>query len=192
MRKKVVKSLVYAQLSFLGCLFIDVLITAKGFTNNRGLSFYGAHLRTVIPFALGFMLCDVFLLRAAKMLPKLGPAFRSFRLPLRVLVALLSLIVLTPYSLNSLFYTMHTLSSLTLFIFELALSLWLIVRWCNTKLSWVLFSGQFLAGVVAGLSEIQLTRYLSEATLFYQLIFSSLIIWTMLNVLKPEYEVEDN
>lgn len=194
MRKKVVKSLIYAQLSFFACLFIDVLITTKGFTHDRGLSFYGEHLNTVIPFALGFMLCDVFLLRAATMLPKLGSAFNAFRVPLRVLAVLISLIVLTPDNLNSIFNVMHILSSSTLFLFELALSFWLIVRWCNTRLSWVLFTGQFIAGIIAGLSEIQLSRYLSEATLFYQLIFSSLIIWTMINVLKPgqEVEAEDN
>jgi hypothetical protein len=182
--KQVVRNLIYAQVSFFLCLGLDVIITTKVFKNNRGLSFYGEHLYTAIPFALGFILCDLFLLKAASLLNEGGETFEGFIWPLRILALLLILIVLTPDTLNGLFNVLHIMDSSLLFLFELLFSIWLVARWHSSWLTWLLLVGQFLAGVMCGLSEFQFSRYLSEGTLVYQLFFSFILILVMSSVVS--------
>ncbi|HEY1644915.1 MAG TPA: hypothetical protein VGF75_00840 [Candidatus Saccharimonadales bacterium] len=190
MQRKIVKNLIYAQISFFFCLIIDVVITTKGFSANRGLSFYGEHLDTVIPFAIGFFLCDFFILRAAKLLPELKPTFEVFIMPFRILALLLILIVLTPDNLNGVFNVLHNTDSSSLFLFELILGGWLVFRWHNTALTKVLLASQFIVGIICGMSEFQFTRYLSESSLAYQLIFSILLVLTMSSVVNKSVPEE--
>lgn len=182
MKRKIVKYLLFAQASFFLCLLISIFITTKGFSDNRGLSYYGEHLDTLIPFALGFCLCDFFLLKVARLLPELNKQLAVFTVPLQVLSILLISIVLTPDNLNSLFNVLHIIASSALFLFELLFSIWLIIRWHKSATSWLLLIAQFTAGIIAAMSEFQVTHFLSESSLFYQLFFSSLLIWVMFNI----------
>jgi predicted membrane channel-forming protein YqfA (hemolysin III family) len=180
----VVRNLVYAQLSFFICLTGTVFITKAGFVYNHGLSFYGSHLKTVLPFGLGFVLCDIFLLRAASIMSDSKSMVKNLVPYLRILAVLLMLIILTPDSLNPLFGFMHTIASSVLFLFEISLAIWLTLRWHSDKFTWVLLVAQFLAGIVAMLSELQLSRYLSESTVFFQLFFGMLLVWTFSNLIN--------
>ncbi len=184
MQRKVVKYLIYAQTSFFLCLLISISITSKGFSDNRGLSYYGEHLDTIVPFALGFILCDFFILKAAKLLTEVAKHLAVLTLPLQVFCILLISIVLTPDNLNGLFNVLHIVASSALFLFELIFSIWLTVKWYNSLISWILLIAQFLAGVMAGLSELHFSQYLSTSSLIYQLLFSTLLIWVIANITR--------
>jgi hypothetical protein len=189
MQGRIVRNLIYAQVSFFLCLIVDVFITTKAFYDNRGLSFFGEHINTAIPFAIGFILCDFFLLRAARLLPEASANFTSFTAPLKILAVLLISIVLTPDTLNGLFNILHDIASSSLFLFELLLSIWLAIRWYNTFFTWFLVTSLFLVGIATGLSELGVAGLLGVGSLVYQLIFSILLVFVMFNVVG-QHEAE--
>ncbi len=186
MRSRAVTNLIYAQLSFFFFLTIAILITTAGFSNNHGLSFYGEHLSTVIPFGTGFLVCDIFLLRAANALPKSQPPYKKIALLLKILAVLLLLILLTPDTLNSFFDWSHIIASFILFVFELTFAIWLTIRWYSDRLTWFLLSAQFLAGVLAMLSQFHIVYYLSEGIFFFQLLFGLFLIRSVSRLLERQ------
>jgi hypothetical protein len=188
MQGKIVRNLIYAQVSFFLCLTIDVFITTKAFYGDRGLSFFGEHINTAIPFAMGFILCDFFLLRTARLLPEASANFTSFTAPLKILAVLLISIVLTPDNLNGLFNVLHDIASSSLFLFELLFSIWLAIRWSNTFFTWLLVVSLFLVGITTGLSELGVASLLSVGSLVYQLIFSILLVFVMFKVVGQSEE----
>ena len=179
MRNDIIRNLVYAQISFFGCLAIAVALTTTGFTNNQGLSFYGAHYPTILPFGLGFVLCDFFLLRAANELPAQQRPFDKLQLLLRIIAALMLAVLLTPDTFGWIFYTAHVLASALLFLLEIGIATWLAWRWNSSTLMWVLLGGQTVAGIVALLSELQFMHYLSQGSLAFQLLFGVLLVWSI-------------
>jgi hypothetical protein len=184
MRSQAITNLIYAQLSFFFFLTIAILITTAGFSNNHGLSFYGEHLSTIIPYGTGFLLCDFFLLRAADALPKSQPPFKKLASLLKILAVLLLLILLTPDTVNSFFDWSHIISSFVLFIFELSFASWLTIRWYSDRLIWLLLIAQFLTGVLAMLSQFHIVYYLSEGILFFQIFFGLLLIRSVSGLLE--------
>ena len=175
---RVIRFLIYAQASFFVCLSAAVVINDAGFSQNRGLSFYGEHWDTAVPFGLGFLLCDYFLLRAGRILTRFSHT-RIFDSLLRILAMLLLMILLTPDNLNNVYAWMHIFASTLLFLFELGFAIWLTLRVYHDLFTWFLLAGQLIAGAVAMFSELQATRYLSEGSLFYQVFFGILLVWTI-------------
>jgi hypothetical protein len=182
-KERIMRNLIYAQLSFFGFLAIAVIMTSAGFANNHGLSFYGVHYPTIVPFALGLILCDFFLLRAAAQLPRSVPPFTTLQPSLWIISALLLSILLTPDIVSPLFNTLHIAVSSLLFVFELTLGIWLVVRWDGDIFTWSLLIAQFLAGIVAMLSQLEVTHYLSQSSLAFQLMFGLLLIWSISRII---------
>lgn len=176
---RALRSLIYAQLSFFGFLALATVVTTVGFTDNNGLSFYGVHYPVVIPFALGLVLCNLFLVRAAHQLPRTIPPFDKLQPALWLITLLVTLVLLTPSFVGSFFHTAHVTVSSLLFAFELLLGLWLTLYWNNNKLAWFLLTAQFVAGLVAMLSQLQIVSYLSQGSLLFQLFFGLLLIWSV-------------
>lgn len=166
MRKHAVAYLIYAQLCFFFFLTIAIFITTAGFQNNHGLSFYGEHWDTAVPFGAGFIFCDYFLLRAANVLPKSKPPFKTISKLINILTVLLLFILLTPDTLNSFFDWSHIVDSSILFAFELSFAGWLTFVWYRDNVIWLLLSLQFIAAILAMLSQFHVIYYLSEGILF--------------------------
>jgi hypothetical protein len=178
-KNPVLANIVYAQLSFFLFLTIAAFMTTQGFKHNRGLSFYGEHWSTAVPYGVGFFLCVYFLLRAANALPKNKPEFKRMSILINILTILLLGVLLTPDTLNSFFNWSHIVNSSILFIYELFFAIWLTIRCYRDKLVWFLLFAQFIAGVFAMLSQFHIIYYLSEGTLFFQLFFSVLLIYSV-------------
>lgn len=179
MQQKAVRYLVYAQVSFFLCLLIDVFISTAGFKDNHGLSFYGDHFPSIVFFGIGLIACDYFLLKAAISLPINGQPFTWLRPSLRLIAILLLLILLTPDALGEIFYYIHVAAAASLFLFELIIATLLALRWNGDKLTWFLLVVQLGAGIVAMLSQLHLTHYLSQSSLVFQLVFALLLIWSI-------------
>lgn len=177
MKTSVVRNLIYAQVSFFGCLMIAVLMTTHAFTHNYGLSFYGSNYPMVVPFALGLILCNIFLLRASGQLPAHIPPFDKLQPLLRFIAILLLAIVATPDNAGLVFYYIHIIVTPILFGTEMILMLWLASRWNGDAFTWSLLAVQFLAGVVTLLSQLHVTQYLGQGTLVFQLVFGLSLIW---------------
>jgi hypothetical protein len=176
MRRRVVGFLVLAQVSFFACLSVAVVMTTAGFQHNHGLSFYGEHWSTAVPYGAGFMLCDYFLLLAANALPKDDRRCRRLALLLNLLTVSLLIVLLTPDTVDSFFNWSHSIASANLFVYELSFAAWLARRCYADGVVWSLIVLQLVAAVLAMLSNFHVVPYLSEGTLIFQLIFSVVLI----------------
>lgn len=185
-RRRVVGLLILAQVSFFGCLIVAVFMTTAGFQHNHGLSFYGEHWSTAVPYGAGFMLCDYFLLLAANALPRDDARCRRLSLLLNLLTVSLLIVLLTPDTVNSFFNWSHSIAAAVLFIYELSMAWWLARRCYRDALVWALFFLQWVAAILAMLSNFHVVPYLSEGTLVFQLIFSSLLVRTVAGFLREE------
>ncbi len=176
MRRRVVGFLVLAQVSFFCCLSVAVVMTTAGFQHNHGLSFYGEHWSTAVPYGAGFMACDYFLLLAANALPKDDRRCRRLALLLDLLTVSLLIVLLTPDTVNSFFNWSHSMASAVLFLYELGFAVWLARRCYSDALLWALIALQLIAAVMAMLSNFHVVPYLSEGTLIFQLVFSVVLV----------------
>ena len=163
------RNLVYAQLSFFSFLAVALLLTDEGFTRNHGLSYYGEHVHTIVPYGLGLLCCGAFIWRAAGgVTGPLAPA-------LRVLAVLLFLDLATPDTIDGAFYWAHVAVSAALFVHELAIAVGLVVVVRRGELA-ALLVAQVAAGLVAMFSQFHVIGYLSVGILIYQLAFGVLLV----------------
>jgi hypothetical protein len=183
LKNPVLGNIVLAQVSFFLLLTLTIFITTKGFKDNRGLSFYGEHWSTAVPYGSGFILCDYFLLRAANALPNNKLVFRRLYVLINILTVMLLGVLLTPDTLNSFFNWSHITASTILFLFELGVGTWLVMQTSKYKIGIGLLGLQFLAGIFAMLSQFHIVYYLSEGSLFFQLFFGALLIYTTTKLL---------
>ncbi|MGD0055747.1 MAG: hypothetical protein ABSC34_09980 [Acidimicrobiales bacterium] len=190
MKKRVVNNLVLAQCSFFTFLAITIFKTTAGFKQNHGLSFYGEHWSTAVPFGAGFFFCDYFLLRAANALPKDELLYRRLSTLINILTVFLLFILLTPDTLDSFFNWSHIADSSVLFLYELGFGVWLYLRCHRDVLALVLVALLFAAGVLSMLSQFHIVYYLSEGILIFQLIFGVLLTYSV-SLLLSEAPDED-
>jgi hypothetical protein len=171
------RSLLYAQIAFFGFLLLCVAITDAGVSHNHGFSFYGGHPSTLVPYALGFVACALLLARGASQLEHAGGETNvRFALGVRILVLLLLLDLLTPDTINSVFYDAHIAASVALFLFEAVFALWVAARVSPGPVASTLYTLQILGGVVAGLSQLNWIGLLSPGILVFQLSFGMLLV----------------
>jgi len=172
-----VRSLVYAQAGFFGFLLLAIAINPAVFSANHGLSFLGEHVKSAIPFGLGILTCDYFLLQTADQLKRLKRPLNDLAPALQVLAVLFLLIFLTPDTVDSVFDWSHVIVSFVLFLYELCLTGWLVFLWRRgdnlSRFLWLLL---LAAGLVTMFSQFHFIYYLSEGILFFQIIFSLLLV----------------
>jgi hypothetical protein len=101
----------YSQLS-LGVFLLVCLILQPHYLferNEGGMSNFGVHWPTVVPYSLAFWSCGLLILLAARHLPNRVKSYRSVRSVLVLLGAFAIITVLTtyPYKLNDFFDNLH-------------------------------------------------------------------------------------
>jgi len=164
--------LLLAQLAFWSCVLLCFAVTGGGLGHNHGFSVYGGRWTTVLPWAVGIAAAAVLIWRAADLLAADDdPALARC---LRVNVVLLVFILLTPDSIDQLFYVAHIVASVALFLFQAIAGLWLVVR-TRSSVVLQLYVVQIAAGLVAGASQAQWIGLLSPGIFVFQLAFGGLL-----------------
>src|SRR5439155_19267890 len=95
---------------------------------------------------------------------------------LRLLGFFLFFDLATPDTVNSVFFWAHDLASTLLFLFQLGFAIWLVRSVWRTRVSVVLVLLQFLGGLVAMFSQLQLIPLLGLGILVFQLSFGILLV----------------
>ncbi len=167
--RRPVAYIVAAQLSFLLLLAVCVRINPTGLTSYNGVSYYGAHLRTLVPYALAFVLTGSLLVLSARSLPPLG-ACRTMRRGLTVLAGLLLAIVLTPYSLGTPVNVVHTIAAACLFLEQLWLGLWLVRRAGLGAVGFSLWIAQVLLVTEVALALARVTHVMLAGEVSFELV----------------------
>lgn len=176
-----VLGLIYAQVSFFLCLGVTVAYNQAALSGNRGLSYYGEHLDTAIPFGLGFILCTVFMIKAAGALSRwrTDTTFRLFRIFLWCIAAMLIAILATPYGKSAWLNMVHYVFSMVLFVTELGMAGWLLYLFNDRLVMRLLFGAQLLTGFVAMLSLYKVVPFLGQSSIVYQFFFGMLLVFSL-------------
>ena len=98
--------------------------------NEGGFSNYGVHIKTAVPYSLGFGLCALFAFKAARELRRGNASWRSLEVVLGVYGALMLLTLASTYgySLNEPLKFLHTAIGITTMLFESVASVWMYSR----------------------------------------------------------------
>ena len=164
--------LFYAQLAFWACVVVCLAVAGGGLSHNHGFSIYGGRASTIVPWTVGFLAAAALILRAATLLDAFDPPLAR---ALRANVLLLLFVLLTPDTIDQLFFVAHIVASIALFLFQAFVGLWL-VRRTGSRAVPQLYVIQIAGGIVAGLSQLQWIGLLSPGILAFQVAFGALLV----------------
>jgi hypothetical protein len=181
MKYRPVRYLVWGYASFVLFMSVCFLLRPHMFFANWSLSSYGTLRRTIVPYALGFLVSGYLIWRSTTSLPQTTYKFTVLRKTMRVYVLLSIGVLLSPYSLSTLFLCMHVFFASLLFLFELVMGFWLTFKVMRDWWSRLSIFLQLVADVViilaAGSIHIlhwELTAELTALTCFSVVLLRSM------------------
>ena len=156
MRSRAVAYVTFGQVAFLAFIALCVALH-PGFVLKRdegGMSNYGIHLKTVIPYSLAFGVAGLASLRAASLLPG-DASLGGLRRLLRLFGALVLMVLVStyPYSIDAAWRDLHVVVGALLVLFAACAGIWLCTRVRPDRLQWVALVGE-LVGVWLAASTI--------------------------------------
>jgi hypothetical protein len=182
MMTKVSRYLLYSQLSlYMGLLVCLVLLPKYLLEHDEGgISNYGVHALTVVPYTLAFGLCGLFILKAAA---SMQPGARSSATLKRALyllgtLFLFALVTTYFYKLNHIFDDLHILSGILLFVTEMTLGVWFALAISRNTGNSLLLAAQIIGFLLSFLTFIGALHILFIAQLLTSISFSSLLVRT--------------
>jgi hypothetical protein len=153
MERDTKKYLLISQLClWLGVVICLVLIPHFLFsTNEGGLSNYGVHLKTVIPYSLGFLAAIFFVVEATLTMKPKSPGLRQLLLGYS---AALLLVLITTYGYKTNVYLKNTHIAVTIvfFWFELLAALWLCKTLLKDKTNIIMVILQLIGLIIGSLT----------------------------------------
>jgi hypothetical protein len=165
-----------ALVSFLTCIIPCIFLAPDIFLQDLGLSNYGVNPRTIVLFFLAFMSSAYFIARAGKSLRSTPWKSAAFKRGLYAVAALSILLLVIPDSKNDAVRHAHVLAGMTLFGFELVLTLWLTLFLPGTWIDAALLGLQGIACVSAYLSLGHVVPLEAPSQLVFELCFIILAI----------------
>lgn len=173
----------FGQLSLLGFLLICTILMPHFLfeSNEGGVSNYGVHARTIIPYSLAFGLSGLFTIRAAWTLPKTIKSYQRLRLAV-VALGILYLCTLAStylYQLNGLVDEVHQLAGTALFLLELLLGGWFIVALKRDAVNCGLYIVQCIGFTLAALTYAGAIHILFIAEILPAIAFAAILVRTI-------------
>ncbi len=168
--------LLLAQVGFFVSLAVCVVIEPAGLNDNHGWSFYEGRRETVVPYALGILWAIVLILYASALVERSAASPPGLASGLRLLAFFLFLDLATPDTVSSVFYWAHDLASTLLFLYQLGFAIWLVRSVWRTRAGAVLVGAQFVGGLVAMFSQLQMIPLLGPGILVFQVSFGALLV----------------
>lgn len=154
--------------------------------NEGGVSNYGVHALTIMPYSLAFGLGGLFMLAAAHSLsPAMKPSGREVRIVLSMLGCLLLLVLLTtyPYKISRLYDNLHIFTSILLFVTELLIAAWLVARLLSDRVNVMLFGLQIFGSLLSLFTLLGLLHVLFVSQFIVGLSFGVLLVRTLAQTL---------
>ena len=172
-KQNILTYFVKGQLWLFASAFLCMFLLPDAIQTNDGISYYGVHIETVLPFTLGLLATAWYsfnIVRTSK-----GLLSREVRFLTAAVGALLVGLVVTPHTLNTFFWAMHVMLGVLLFFTQYILMTWLMVTMRRDT------TGVLLV-VLTGAVTLFTGYYLSSAVgylIFGQLLFQALfvIVW---------------
>jgi len=178
-----------SQLSLWACLTVCTILMPHFLfeRNEGGVSNYGVHALTVVPYSLAFGLGGTFLLMAAYHLPTLREIPRHrLQFVLAMLGCLLLLVLLTtyPYKVNKFYNQLHIYTSTALFVVELLTAIWMALRLAPDRIKLSLFTMQVFGSALSLLTLVGVLHVLFISQFIVGVSFGALLVRTMSQVMN--------
>lgn len=177
MKTAAIRYVWWGQLCFYVGLIACVILKPQGLTANSGISYYGNYVETILPYIVALLGAAYFTIKTAEQFT--DPALATIKHFLTVIGLLVLGIMVTPDSLGPFMDGLHKACGISLFVLELLLSLFLVVK-LRPKLWLVVFVGIQLAGGIASLIWLAPAHgYLFESQVVFQLGFGALLVYSL-------------
>jgi hypothetical protein len=182
-----------SQISLFSLLLVCSLIIPAVSERNGGVSSFGDHLSTVVPYSLSFLLCIIFLCLAAKTVLEMGASFRVMAYLLLIIAFFDFLILIStfPRRVSPIFYQIHDWLGIALYTYEFLLSIWFISRQWKLKTA-VAFSVECFGSIVGLLSSLKIIHFLYYGQVIGALGFGILLVVVFPYIIDMSRVREDN
>jgi hypothetical protein len=166
------------QVSLFLFLFVCLLLNPHFLleANEGGVSNYGLHLKTVVPYTLAFGLAGILTIFGARGIPS-----RTLRIALRKLGALFLAVLLTTYfyKFNHSLDNIHEYVSAALFFAELGLGTWFTISIGHSPATITALGIQYFGFILGILNYVGAIHKLFIAEIVASLGFSALLVMTV-------------
>jgi hypothetical protein len=172
-KKNIVWDLLYAQVSILVFLILSSIILPYVPLNGKGISAFGVNINTIIPYSVGYILYAYFIARSVKFIIIKDNISKVIYYSFNTISILFIALIFTPYSIDTSFDWIHTTVSTSLFLIELALSIYLIYYDKFNFSNIVLLFSQIIGGLISmfSLSNNGGLHLLFEGEIIFQVFF---------------------
>lgn len=178
MKNKAVEYLKYSQISLFSSLAVCFLLVPKVIYDNRGVSYFGNHHLTIVPYAIGLILTSYFMFKASVALPTKNKRVVLLSKVLKVMAVLLIGVLLTPYKISDTMYHIHVGVGSLLFSIQFFLIIWLVVNTPTSKSNRFLLGTLLLGNVISMISLLPTVQIMLLGQIITQLSFGLLLIRT--------------
>ncbi len=169
--------IIWGQACLYAGLTAAILLKPAGLASNDGISYFGVHARSVIPYTLGLL--------GSALLCWLGsrhintPACKPLKNGLIIFAWLIAVIVATPYAAGPVMNWLHIAAGSALFSLQLLLSIWLVnrLRYKPTALAFMIV--ELAAGIACAVYLIPTRGFLIQCQIIFQLAFGALLIYSL-------------
>ncbi len=165
------RSITYSQICFWLTMALCVALAPDSLSANSGISYFGHHILTIIPFEVGVFATAYFLLGATKAIGA-NQQLRFLVWCLWLMIVGVIGIAIMPAIGDGLLDHLHRLFGILTFVTQLVLSAWLIVNFRNNVTSWLIYCLQILGGIIALIYLQPVKGFSIEGQLLFQLAFS--------------------
>ncbi|HEX5447980.1 MAG TPA: hypothetical protein VFW90_02150 [Candidatus Saccharimonadales bacterium] len=169
------RELVLSQIILYVAVIVCIVLAPGSLGKNEGLSYFGHHPITILPFGAGLLLSAFYVIKGAshfKSRPKV--AFFGWLFPL--MAGLMAGIVAAPAVGDGFFDLAHRIFGSILFVCELLLAFWLLKNVRGDRLNWLIFGFQWLGGIIAAIYLSPAQGFSIEGQLLFQVSFSVLLM----------------
>ncbi|HUC86873.1 MAG TPA: hypothetical protein VMR75_00905 [Candidatus Saccharimonadales bacterium] len=162
-------------------LGVCMLLLPQGIKVNEGLSYYGTHSLTVVPYGLAFFALCFGTWRASNILSRGAKQLRFAIFSARLIVILMLGVLLTPNTVNFTFEQLHVIVGSLVFVVQVILGFWFAVKLRTNFITWVLLLVQLFCMAVAYEFLTTLDGYLIAGQFGFQLAFAILVVHGLLH-----------
>lgn len=180
----VVGDVAKGQACLFGGLGVCVTLRPEGLAVNHGMSYFGVHWQTLLPYAAGLAGAALFTHRALRDAAARTPHPAHLRRMVSSFVVLLAGIVLTPYTLGGVVDWAHRGLGAALFVLQLLLAVRLVAWAHGDAVGVAFFLVQLGGGVLAAVYVLQTEGLLIHGEATFQLGFA-LVLARTLPLLAP-------
>lgn len=179
---RAVTFIVLGELAFL--VFIGVSVALHpGFVlkwNEGGMSNYGLHIKTAVPYTLALALLALYSRRAALLCARGDERSRRLRFVLKSYSSILLLVLLSSYiySLDIVLKDVHFALGTALVVLVGSASLWMFQVWSPSTWVWLFLFVQLSGDVLALLTALGVLHFLFLSEMLVNVSFASLLVRT--------------